>query len=57
MRVIEGSDDIRIMASKLSDENKKYVVAVAQALLFTQEGLKSEQRQSDNKVCLMAREQ
>lgn len=56
MRISRESDDIQIMTAKLSDENKKYVIAVAQALLFAQKGLKSEQNRSDNKVCLMVGE-
>lgn len=51
MRTAENLEDIRIATAKLSDENKKYVIAVAQALLFTQKELKNEQGQSDNKLC------
>lgn len=56
MRMSKESDDIQIMIAKLSDENKKNVIAAAQALLFTQKGQKSEQNQSDNMVRLMTGE-
>lgn len=36
-------DDVRIASAKLSEENKKYIIAVAQALLFTQKEEKGEQ--------------
>lgn len=56
MRMSKESDDMQIMIAKLSDENKKNVIAAAQALLFTQKGQKSEQNQSDNMVRLMTGE-
>ncbi len=55
MRAAEDLNDIRLAAAKLSDENKKYVIAVAQALLFTQEEVKIEQDKSGNKVCAIDR--
>lgn len=51
MGVAECFDDIRIAAAKLSDENKKYVIAVAQALLFTQKEEKGGQEKLQDKVC------
>lgn len=56
MRMSKESGDMQIMIAKLSDENKKNVIAAAQALLFTQKGQKSEQNQSDNMVRLMTGE-
>ena len=55
MRAAENLGDIRVVAAKLSDENKKYVIAVAQALLFTQKGTKTEQDKSGDKVCVIDR--
>lgn len=55
MRASEELDDIQIMATKLSDENKKYVIAVAQALLFTQKGTKTEHDKSGDKICAIVR--
>ena len=52
MRAAENFSDIRIMAAKLSDENKKYVIAVAQALLFTQKGEKGGQDKQRDMACL-----
>lgn len=52
MGVAECFDDIRIAAAKLSDENKKYVIAVAQALLFTQKEEKEKQEKLQNMACL-----
>lgn len=49
MQAAEYLDDIRVEAAKLSDENKKYVIAVAQALLFTQK--KSGQEKLQDRVC------
>lgn len=51
MRIVEDLEDMRIMASKLSGENKKYVVAVAQALLFTQKREKSGQKKIRDRAC------
>lgn len=56
MRVVERLDDIRIddirtVTVKLSDENKKYVIAVAQALLFTQKEEKGKQEKLQNMAC------
>lgn len=51
MRAAENLDDIRIAAAKLSDENKKYVIAVAQALLFTQKGVKGGQEKLQDMAC------
>lgn len=51
MRVVERLDDIRTVTVKLSDENKKYVIAVAQALLFTQKEEKGKQEKSHNMAC------
>ena len=51
MRVTEDLGDIQIAVAKLSDENKKYVIAVAQALLFTQKEKKSEHKKLQNMVC------
>lgn len=48
-------DAIQIAAAKLSDENKKYVIAVAQALLFTQKETRTEQDKSGGKVCVIDR--
>lgn len=36
MNVDEYLDEIQIATAKLTNENKKYVIAVAQALLYTQ---------------------
>lgn len=52
MRVAENPGDIRIVAAKLSDENKKYVIAVAQALLFTQKREKGGQEKLRDMSCL-----
>lgn len=43
MRTAVDIDEIQIAAAKLSYENKKYVIAVAQALLFTQKQEKDRQ--------------
>ncbi len=51
MRVAEDLNDIRLATAKLSDENKKYVIAVAQALLFTQKEIKSEQGKLQDMAC------
>lgn len=51
MREAEYLDDIRIAAVKLSDENKKYVIAVAQALLFTQKEEKDGQEKLQDMAC------
>lgn len=55
MRATVDLDDIRIVVAKLSDENKKYVIAVAQALLSTQKETKTEQDKSGDKVCIIDR--
>ena len=52
MGAAECLDDIRIVAAKLSEENKNYVIAVAQALLFTQKEEKSEQEKLQDMVCI-----
>ena len=52
MGVTKDFDDIRITAAKLTDENKKYVIAVAQALLFTQKGEKGGQKKRQDMACL-----
>lgn len=52
MGVAECLDDIRTAAAKLSDENKKYVIAVAQALFFTQKKEKSGQEKLQDRVCV-----
>lgn len=51
MRAAENLSDIRVVAAQLSDENKKYVIAVAQALLFTQKGEKGRQEKLRDMVC------
>lgn len=51
MRIAENLDDVRITVAKLSNENKKYVVAVAQALLFTQKEEKDEQEKQQDVAC------
>lgn len=53
MGVAECLDDIRIAAAKLSDENKKYVIAVAQALLFTQKEEKGGQEKLQDMACFI----
>lgn len=55
MRTAENLDDIRIAAAKLSDENKKYVIAVAQALLFTQKEVKGGREKTDIKNCTVGK--
>lgn len=55
MRTAENLDDIQIVTAKLSDENKKYVIAVAQALLFTQKGTKTEKDKSGDKTCAIVK--
>ena len=52
MRAAENFSDIRIVAAQLSDENKKYVIAVAQALLFTQKDEKDGQEKLRDMACL-----
>lgn len=52
MGVTKDFDDIRITAAKLTDENKKYVIAVAQALLFTQKGGIGGQKKRQDMACL-----
>lgn len=52
MRAAENLGDIRIATAKLSEENKKYVIAVAQALLFTQKGEKGGQEKLRDMACL-----
>lgn len=51
MNVTEKGQDIRTMVTKLSDENKKYVIAVAQALLFTQIGTEEKQEKREEGKC------
>ena len=51
MRVVEHLDEIRTVTVKLSDENKKYVIAVAQALLFAQKEEKGKQEKLQNMAC------
>lgn len=55
MRVAERLDDVRIVTAKLSDENKKYVIAVAQALLFTQKEGKNGLEKRQDMVCSNSR--
>lgn len=35
---LKGKRDIRTLSAMLTEENKKYVIAVANALLFAQKG-------------------
>ncbi len=49
-------NDVRLLTVKLSDENKKYVIAVAQALLFTQKKVEGGQDKADNKICSVVSE-
>lgn len=51
MRVTEDLDEIRAATAKLSDENKKYVMAVAQALIFTQKEDKGRQEKLQDIGC------
>lgn len=51
MGAAEDLGDIQIVTAKLSDENKKYVIAVAQALLFTQMEEKGEQEKKQDRAC------
>lgn len=51
MRANECLDDIRTAVVKLSDDNKKYVIAVAQALLFTQKDEKDCQKKRQDLAC------
>lgn len=51
MGVAECLGDIRTAAAKLSDDNKKYVIAVAQALLFAQKEEKGGQEKLQDRVC------
>ena len=51
MGVAECLGDIRTAAAKLSDEIKKYVIAVAQALLFAQKEEKGRQEKLQDRVC------
>lgn len=55
MRVVDCLDDIRTVTVKLSDENKKYVIAVAQALLFTQKEENGKQEKIQNMTCFKNR--
>lgn len=52
MRTAENLSDIRIAIAKLSDENKRYVIAVAQALLFTQKEVKGGQEKLQDMACI-----
>lgn len=36
VKKVNDTEDIRVLTESLSSENKKYVIAVAQALLYTQ---------------------